>query len=337
MKFLRASGWLAAALTAAGLPACNRANGPDAARPRVAFVSNNPEAFWTIAEHGTKKAAGEENVEVLFRKPAQGDASVQKEVIDQVMGQGIKALAVSVIDPKNQAPYLNEIAERVPLITQDNDAPNTKRLCYIGTDNYEAGKAVGQLIKEALPDGGVIAIFVGQLEPLNARQRRQGVLDELAGAKDVDPEGKTFGKYRLHRTYTDQPEGGQRCKENAVDAVTALQNEKAVCFVGLWEYNPPNILSALADKGKLGQVKVVGFDENPATLQGVADGHVTGTVVQQPFLFGYESVRLMAALARGDKSKLPPGGVRHVPHKVITRANVAEFRDELDRMLGKKQ
>src|SRR5262249_50204302 len=155
-------------------------------------------------------------------RPAQGDASQQKEIIDTLLNQKIHALAVSVIDPKNQTPYLNEIAEKTRLLTVDNDAPKSSRQAYLGTDNYAAGRAVGKLIKKALPDGGTIVIFVGDLAPLNAKQRRQGVIDEVAGRdppKNVNDflpskDGETFGKYTFHdRTYTDQPEGEQRAKE----------------------------------------------------------------------------------------------------------------------------
>jgi ribose transport system substrate-binding protein len=338
MKLFRRSAGLLVGLALALLPACQK----DSGKTRVAFVSNNPESFWTIAEAGTKKAAAEEDVEVLFRKPAQGDAALQKEIIDTVLGQGVKAIAVSVIAPKDQRAYLDEIAAKVPLITQDNDAPYSKRLCYIGTDNYKAGQAAGRLVKEALPDGGTIAVFVGDLVPLNAQQRRQGLLDELAGKKDA--RGEKYGKYRLFRTYTDQPEGPQKAKENAVDAVTSLQNEDKVCLVGLWAYNPPAILAAVKDKGKVGKIKIVGFDEDPATLQGIADGAIHGTIVQQPFEFGYQSVKLMAALARGDRSGVPPDGIKHVPHLVVTKDGgkegyrpVAQFRDELDRLLSNKK
>ena len=117
--------------------------------------------------------------------PKTPDAAGQKEIIEDLLTRGVKAIAISVIDPENQVEYLNKIADRVPLITQDNDAPRTRRRVYIGTDNYEAGKAVGKIVKKALPDGGAIAIFVGQPDPLNSKQRRQGVLDELAGEKDA--------------------------------------------------------------------------------------------------------------------------------------------------------
>ncbi|HEV3203489.1 MAG TPA: substrate-binding domain-containing protein, partial [Gemmataceae bacterium] len=153
------------------------------ARIKVGFVSNNIAEFWNIAEAGTRKAAGELGVEVLFRRPKTPTAATQKEIIEDLLTQGVQALAVSVIDPDNQRDFLDQIADRVPLITQDNDAPQSKRKCYIGTDNYEAGKAAGQMVQEVMPQGGTIGIFVGQPDPINARQRRQGVLDQLAGKK----------------------------------------------------------------------------------------------------------------------------------------------------------
>ena len=64
-------------------------------------------------------------------------------------------MAVSVINPKGQNAHLKEVAAKMPLLTQDNDAPNSGRVCYLGTNNYAAGRAVGQLVREVLPDGGV--------------------------------------------------------------------------------------------------------------------------------------------------------------------------------------
>jgi ribose transport system substrate-binding protein len=348
MKPLRLLGCLGAALALAVVTGCQGGSG----RPKVAFVSNNPETFWDIAEKGCRKGEKEFDVEVVFRKPDSGDAARQTEIIDNLVNQNIKGLAVSVINPKGQRDHLKEIAAKVPLITQDNDAPDSGRLCYIGTDNYKAGRAVGRLIKEALPGGGTLAIFVGQKEPLNARQRRQGLLDELAGnpePKDINEieygaDDKDYGKYHLHDTYLDQPVGAQKAKDNATDALTALRDAAAegkLCMVGLWAYNPPAILEAVRDKELLGKVKIVGFDENNATLQGVADGHIYGTVVQNPFEFGYQAVRVMASLAKGDKSVLPEDGILHVPHRVITkeggkdRIPAEKFRKELNELLGK--
>ena len=346
MRLFRVCATLAAVCVLSCLAGCGRAG----TKPKVAFVSNNAETFWKIAEAGCKKAEAEAGVELIFRMPPQGDPSVQKEIIDNLVGQNVKAIAVSVIDPKGQRLHLDEIAAKVPLLTQDNDAPESKRLCYIGTNNYLAGREVGKLVKETMPEGGTIAIFVGQLEPLNARQRQRGVLDELAdkpaptNLDDIErgKDDETYGKYRLYRTYTDQPIGVQRATENAADCLLQLSKEKRLCMIGLWAYNPPAILTAVRDAKRLGQVKIVGFDEEPATLQGIEDGHVHATVVQDPFGFGYESVKLMAALAKGDKSGIPRDGIKYVPHRTITkdggegRIAVKKFRDDMNALLGKK-
>ena len=347
MRSLRILGLLTVALFLAALPACRQNS---SGKAKVAFVTNNPESFWTIAEAGCRKAEGEFNVEVVFRRPSSGDSAEQTEIINTLKNQDIKAMAISVINPKGQSAHLDEIAAKMPLITQDNDAPQTKRLCYIGTNNYLAGRSVGEMVKEVLPNGGVIAIFVGQLEPLNARQRAQGVLDELDGQPapedinsiEISKNKMEFGKYRLHGIFTDQPEGIQKSVENTKDVLTALAGEKDICLIGLWAYNPPAILTACKDKEKLGKVKIIGFDEDAATLKGIADGYIYGTVVQDPFGFGYESVKMMAALAKGDKSVVPEGGIKYVPHRVITkeggkgRIPVEQFSKDLDALLGKK-
>src|SRR5207244_12670282 len=103
------------------------------------------------------------------------------------------------------------------------------------------------------------------------------------------------GKDELAGTYYD---GARRdkSKENAADVLTKLAGKPNLCLIGLWAYNPPAILSAVTDAGKQGKVHIVGFDEDEATLRGIKEGHIHATVVQQPFLFGYESVKLMTDL-----------------------------------------
>ena len=77
---------------------------------------------------------------------------------------------------------------------------------------------------------------------------------------------------------------------------------------------------------------LVGFDENEETLQGVKDGDIYGTIVQQPFEFGYQAVRILAAVARGDRGVLPEGGILYIPHREIKHDNVGPFWAELKRL-----
>jgi ribose transport system substrate-binding protein len=146
----------------------------------IAFVSNNAEDFWTFAEAGAKVAAREEKVKLEFRKPKKGEVKEQNDIIEDLAGK-VQGIAVSVNEPESQKDFLDKIAGKMPLVTVDNDAPGTKRVCYIGTDNVAAGKAAGEMVKECTAKGGNVAIFVGKAEPLNAIQRRQGVIDALAG------------------------------------------------------------------------------------------------------------------------------------------------------------
>ena len=95
----------------------------------------------------------------------------------------------------------------------------------------------------------------------------------------------------------------------------------------MFEYNPPLILEALERVGKLGKVKVMGFDENRVTLQGIKDGTVVGTVVQNPYQYGYQSIKALNALHKGDKSVIPESKFIDIPARVIDKSNVDAFSE----------
>jgi ribose transport system substrate-binding protein len=304
------------------------------ARPTLAFVTNGIASFWTIAEAGALKAARDLDVECLVRMPPEGVGD-QKRMLEELIARRVDGVAVSPINPDNQAGILNEVAAKTLLITQDSDAPNTNRLAYIGMDNYTAGRLCGQLIKEAMPEGGEVCIFVGRLGQLNADLRRQGVIDELLDrppdSTRRDPPSKLLKgeKYTILDTRTDNFDF-TAAKALAEDAIAKYPN--LGCIVGLFAYNPPYMLEALAGADRLGKIKVVGFDEQDETLQAIADGYCYGTVVQNPYRYGYESIRLLTDLVRKGKQALPPNGYIDIPARLIRRDNVEEFRAELQRL-----
>jgi ribose transport system substrate-binding protein len=151
---------------------------------KLAFVSNNAATFWTIARSGCEQAQKElGDVDVDFRIPSSGTAAEQQQLLDDLLVRGVDGVAVSPVDPANQTALLDKIASQALLITQDSDAPNSKRVCYIGTDNTAAGVEAGKLIKEALPDGGKIMVFVGSMDAQNAKERFAGIKQELQGSK----------------------------------------------------------------------------------------------------------------------------------------------------------
>lgn len=297
---------------------------------KIAFVTNGVAFFWVLAKAGAEAAAKDTGATVSVLMPPNGIGD-QKRMLEDLVTRGIDGIAVSPIDPVNQADTLNAVARRALLITHDSDAPESARLCYIGVDNYEAGRMCGRLVKEACPDGGEVAIFIGRLEQDNARRRRQGVIDELLGRDSnpdrFDPPGATVSGngFTVVGTYTDQFDRA-KAKANVEDVIA--RNPGIDCMVGLFEYNPPLILEALDRAGKIGKVKVVAFDEARETLEGIRKGSVQGTVVQDPYLYGYRSVELLNALCHGDASDLPANGVIPVPARAIRKDNVDAFEAE---------
>jgi ribose transport system substrate-binding protein len=306
-------------------------------KPRLAYVTNGIADFWKIAERGAEDGAAKFDVELSVKMPPKG-AVDQKRMIEDLLARKVDGIAVSPIDADNQTPFLKEVGKKTRMITHDSDAPFCDRICYVGMDNYEAGRMCGQLVKKALPDGGSVIIFVGRLGQDNARLRRQGVIDELLGrsvdATRYDEPGQVLknGKYEVLDTRTDDFDFA-KAKAQAQDAI--VKYPKLGCMVGLFEYNPPIMLEALSGAGKLKTIKVVGFDENDKTLKSIQDGDAEGTIVQNPYKYGFESVRVLHALAKGDRSVVPANGFINIPARSITKENVDEFWAELKKLTGK--
>ncbi|HYY98988.1 MAG TPA: sugar-binding protein [Pyrinomonadaceae bacterium] len=301
----------------AALQGCDRAGGK-----RLAFVTNNAADFWTIARRGVEKADNElADVSAEFRIPDDGTAATQKRIIDDLLAKGVDAIAISPVDPENQTQLINDVSKQVLVFTQDSDAPKSERACYIGTDNVAAGRQAGGLIKEALPQGGKIMIFVGNLDARNAAERLQGIREALQGSNVTIIDTRTDETDRV------------RAKSNVSD--TLVKYPDVAGLVGLWSYNGPAIVSAVRDAGKVGQVKIIAFDEEDETLAGVRDGAVYGTVVQQPYEFGYQAIKMMAAALAGDRSGIPASKQKFIETQVVKRDTVEEFTRKINQLRGR--
>ncbi|MBN8872813.1 MAG: sugar-binding protein [Rhodospirillales bacterium] len=309
---------LLAALVVASAPLASQAQGT---KKSLALVTNAAADFWTIARRGVEKANKEHPeyaMEVIVT--GQATAAEQRRELDNLLTRGIAGVAISAIDPKNSTEILNKVAGKAVLFTTDSDAPQSNRVAYIGTDNVAAGRQAGEQIKKALPNGGKVMLFVGTMDADNARERVQGIKEALNGSNitilDIRTDGVDFAK----------------AKANVQDA---LARGGVDCLVGLYSYNTPQIYSAVKEAGKAGQVKIVGFDEDPQTLRGVADGTILSTVVQQPFEFGYQSMIDMIKYMNGDKSFIPANKLIIIPTRVIDKSNVAAFQQSMKELLKK--
>ena len=282
----------------------------------LVFVVNGASDFWKLAEAGVKKAQAElPNYDLQFKYPEQAAAAVQQRLMDDLVAAGVSAIMVSAVDPKSSTDALNRIGSQVPLFTTDSDAPDTNRIAYIGSSNTDAGRQAGEIALKALPEGGRCIGFVGLPGADNARERIEGMKAAIAGSKVelVDVRGDDIDM--------------TRAKRNVEDALAA--DPDIDCMVGFYSYNPPRIYEVLKESGKLGEVTIIAFDEDPITLGGVREGSIAGTVVQQPYEWGYEGMKLMAKVLEGDHSGIPENKLVIVPTKIIDKGNVDDFAAEL--------
>jgi len=353
-RFLPFLGFAAFSLLLTGCPQ-NKDKSGDKGGPakaggqtKLAFVTNNANEFWTLAQRGSEEAAKKFNVSVEFKMPSPGTSEEQQRIIQDLMAKGIQGIAISANDAENIVGFLKrEVSSKVPLITQDNDVPDPKaRRCYLGTHNYRAGRAAGELVVKHVPEGGKIAIFVGQMDAQNAVERRQGVIDVLLGIDQKEMKDRTpleanqkLGKFVLVDTFTDEAKE-DKCQQRAQDALT--KNPDMACMVGLWAYNPPAMLRAMK-QSKLDKAPViVGFDEDYQTLDAIQKGEIVGTIVQNPYEFGFQSIRILKAFADGDndflKKEYPQMDDQnriYVPHRIVVKDNVDEFYANLKKLRGK--
>jgi ribose transport system substrate-binding protein len=288
----------------------------------LAFVVNGASDFWKIAEAGVKKAQGElPNYDLQFKYPEQAAAAVQQRMMDDLVAAGAAGIMISAVDPKNQTEQLNKVASQTVLFTTDSDAPQSKRIAYIGSSNIDLGKEAGKLMLKALPSGGKCVGFVGLPGADNARERIEGVKETIKGSKVelVDVRGDEIDQ--------------TRAKRNVEDLLAAMPDVS--CLVGFYSYNTPRIYEVLKEAGKLDKIKIIGFDEDPITLGGVKEGSIVGTVVQQPLEWGYQGMKLMAKYLEGDKSGIPANGIIIVPGKVIDKSNADDFMGQMKQMLRK--
>jgi ribose transport system substrate-binding protein len=289
---------------------------------KLAFVTNNASEFWKIAQAGVKKYEKESKVQVDVILP-DGTVADQNKKLEELASQNYDGIAVSAIAPADQVKKLNEVAEKTHLITFDSDAPASNRLLYIGTNNFEAGKALGEQIVELLPEGGKMAVFVGTLSADNAKQRLQGIEAAIDG-HEIEIVDK-------REDQTDRA----KAQSNVEDIINAHSDLDLVA--GLWSYNGPAIALAIDRLGKQDAVKAAAFDEEEETLKAIEKGTIAATVVQKPFQFGYLASKWMHELATDEKAakaKLPKDGVIDTGVDVITKENVAEFKAKLAELKG---
>lgn len=255
---------------------------------KVKVITNGVSPFWDSMGKGLDAVKKDlDGADASWQAPQQADNNAQKKVFEDALAAGANGIAVSPIQADAFTPVIDAaIAKGIPVVTFDSDAPASKRLLYIGTNNFEAGKRAGEAAVKLFPNGGKLIAFVGNMSAQNANDRYNGFKEAIKG-KNIE---------FLQEPFTDDKDAG-RARRNVSDAITKY-GDKINGFVGLYSYNGPAIVDEVQKNNLRDKVKIICFDGEPKTLDNLGKGLVDATVVQKPYEFGRLTTRALYLINR---------------------------------------
>ncbi|MET3909300.1 ribose transport system substrate-binding protein [Bradyrhizobium sp. S3.3.6] len=281
----------------------------------VPKAMNNP--FFDVARDGCLKRAKElGNVECIYKGPIEHEPATQAQIIQDFITQKVDGLAISVADVAAMTKSIDAAAAAgIPVITFDADAPGSKRLAYIGTNNKDFGLALGKQLLKLRPDGGKYAMVSGGPGAKNLAERVDGVREALKGSKWVEVQGSpTFCN-----------DDSALAIQQMSDLRTATPDLGAIVPVGGWPMFAPEGYKAFVNKNKkdidAGKFTLVVADTLKMQLELLRDGYSNALTGQRPFEMGEKSMDTLLAIKKGQK--VPE--VIYTGLDLVTKDNVAQL------------
>lgn len=305
-------------LLLAGIAVAMMATPAFAANYRFVIVPkamNNP--FFDFARDGCLKRAKElGNIECIYKGPVEHEPATQAQIIQDFVTQKVDGLAISVADVAAMTKSIEAAtAAGIPVITFDADAPGSKRIAYIGTNNKEFGVALGKQLLQLRPDGGKYAMVSGGPGAKNLAERVDGVREALKGSKWTEVGGSpTF--------CNDDP---ALAIQQMTDLRTATPDLAAIVPVGGWPMFAPEGFKAFASRYKKdidsGKFTLVVADTLRMQLELLRDGYANALVGQRPFEMGEKAMDTLLAIKKGEK--VPE--IVYTGLDLVTKDNVAQM------------
>lgn len=281
----------------------------------VPKAMNNP--FFDVARDGCMKRAKElGNVECIYKGPIEHEPATQAQIIQDFITQKVDGMAISVSDVAAMTKSIDAAtAAGIPVITFDADAPGSKRLAYIGTNNKDFGLALGKQLLKLRPNGGKYAMVSGGPGAKNLAERVDGVREALKGSKWVEVQGSpTFCN-----------DDSTLAIQQMTDLRTATPDLAAIVPVGGWPMFAPEGFKAFVNKNKKdidsGKLTLVVADTLKMQLELLRDGYSNALTGQRPFEMGEKSMDTLLAIKKGQK--VPE--VIYTGLDMVTKDNVAQM------------
>jgi ribose transport system substrate-binding protein len=230
--------------------------------------------YWQTTLAGLNRAASQLGVKVEMTGPETYDPKAQQAELERLLRLKPTGILLSAGDPKLMQPEINRAIESgVPVITVDSDVDESKRLFFIGTDNYKAGTIGGQrLIKELNGKGNVVVYTMP--EQMNLYQRLHGYQDMLAAHPQI----------KIVRIV--DVKGDPRIAFDATGAILAEGNGKVDAFVCLEALAGAEVAEVL-DRNHVLHKVVMAMDTDPRTLEAIQKGTITATIGQKPYTMAF--------------------------------------------------
>lgn len=206
------------------------------------------------------------------------------DLCEAAIASGVDGLITGAYDADAVVPIFQKAADAgIPVVTLDCDSPQSSRIAYCGTSNYDAGFQVGEKMKELCEGKGEIIILTGSLTGDSALSRMQGFEDAIAGT-----EMKVVTK--------ENTEGDALIAVQKAEAALNAYPDAVGCF-GVQVNDGPGMGQAAMEAGR--KMNIIGFDEVNVMMDAIREGYAYGTMVQNTHCMGALSCKLMKILLDG--------------------------------------
>ena len=274
---------------------------------------NDP--FYADVERGAKEEAKKFGGQVVYTGSTQSDESEQVQIMRDLLTRGVSGFAVAPVNADAVVGVIASAAQKhIAVVTFDSDAPNSKRLAYIGTNNLDAGREAGKAFKSHLPKGK-IAVITGHLAAANHGERVRGFHEIVNGSDYQEVPGSPF------------PCDDDVAKSIQIiqDTLTRYPDLDGFYFSGGWStFGAPEAYKNAMAKKKAAiasnKFVVVSFDTLPQQLQVLKEGYLTALIGQRPYQMGIQSIDALKAATEGKPVQNVDTGV-----DVVTAENVDQF------------
>jgi ribose transport system substrate-binding protein len=285
-------------------------------KPTYALVPKSiGQIYWEACRRGMEKAAEEEGIKGYFTGPPTTDIAKQIDIIENLIVQGVKGIGISPNDPTAVKDVIaRAMKQGIPVVTFDSDAPDSKRMAYIGTDNKAAGKVAGETLAKFMGGKGEFVILTGGLGAHNLNLRIEGFREAVKNY----PEMKEADL---------QPDEDDSEKATAIAENLLISHPNLAGFFGVSAPGGPGAARAVKDANKVGKVVIVGFDDTPECRAYIEEGVIQATVAQRPFDMGYKAIKILVDAQKGTK---PKDKIIDTGVVVITKDNLKETEQKYD-------